>query len=121
MKSSSPSKPVPPSYIPQRGDIVWIDFDPQVGREQSKRRTAIVLSPQKYNRLAQLVVVCPTSTKVKGYPFEVPLSSSMKTVGVVLSDQIKSFDWKLRNAVFVEKASPEILIDVLAKIETFLF
>lgn len=109
------------AYVPSRGDIVWVDFDPQVGREQKKRRPAIVISPQKYNKVAGLFLVCPTTSKAKGYPFEVPLIGSMKTSGVVLADQIKSFDWVKRNAVFIEVSPIDILDEVLNRIEVLIF
>ncbi len=81
-------------YILQQGDIIWINFTPQVGREQAGRRPAIVISPIKYNRRVGLALVCPITTKVKGYPFEVILPSGLAVSGVILADQVKSLDWQ---------------------------
>lgn len=104
-------------YIPDQGDIIWIHFDPQVGREQAGRRPAIVISPILYNQSpGRLALVCPITSKVKGYPFEVLLPEGMKTKGAILSDHIKSVDWRGRKAEFVEKASLDILSEVVAKI-----
>lgn len=82
-------------YIPDRGDIIWINFDPQKGREQAGRRPAVVLSPASYNRLVGLLICCPTTTRIKGYAFEVRLAGS--PASVVLTDQIKSMDWRRRD------------------------
>ena len=90
-------------YIPERGDIVWLDFDPQLGREQAKRRPAICLSPREYNEKSELALFCPITSKEKGYPFEVKIKGN-KVEGVVLSDQIKSLDYIERNAKYIEKA-----------------
>lgn len=83
-------------YIPDAGDIVWLDFDPQAGHEQAGHRPALVLSPAVYNGKTGLMLCCPMTTKIKGYPFEVPVSGRIKNV--VLSDQVKSLDWRVRNA-----------------------
>jgi mRNA interferase MazF len=91
-------------YIPERGDLIWLNFNPQSGHEQAGKRPAIVLSPLKYNRKTGLFITCPITSKIKGYPFEVAVEGK-KISGVVLSDQVKSFDWKSRNAIFIEKAS----------------
>ena len=96
------------NYIPERGDLIWLNFTPQSGHEQAGKRPAIVLSPLKYNRKTGLLITCPITSKVKGYPFEVAIEGK-KTSGVVLSDQVKSFDWKTRKAVFIEKVSNETL------------
>ena len=95
-------------YIPDRGDIVWIDFSPHVGREQAERRPAIVLSPAKYNKQSELILVCPITSKRKGYPFEVEIAAG-KIQGMALSDQIRSFDWKMRQGVFAERLDYETL------------
>jgi len=105
---------------PEAGDIVWLDFDPQAGREQMKRRPALVLSPKSYNAKVGLCVACPITSKVKGYGFEVVLPSGLKTKGAVLADHVKSLDWKARQAEKIESA-PEILEDVLAKLNALLF
>lgn len=104
------------SYIPERGDIVWINFNPQKGHEQAGRRPAIIISPANYNNLVGLAIMCPITNQVKGYPFEVLLSEGMQTLGVVLADQVKSLDWKARQAQFIEKASSDITEQVIAKI-----
>jgi len=95
-------------YVPTRGDIVWLDFDPQSGYEQKGRRPAITISPKEYNEKVGLGLFCPITSKIKMYPFEVELRSEIKTKGVVLSDQIKSFDWRYRNAEFIESVPKEI-------------
>lgn len=108
------------AYIPERGDIVRVNFSPYQGREQGYQRPAIVLSPSKYNSIASLALMCPLTSKSKGFRFEVLLSDGMQTTGVVLSDQIKSFDWKARQVEFIEKAPIELMEEVLAKVETLL-
>jgi len=108
------------SYIPGRGDIVKLNFSPQEGHEQSGYRPALILSPIKYNRLSSLALMCPITNQSKGFLFEVALIESMKTTGVVLSDQVKSFDWKARQVKFVEKAPVHLVEEVLAKIEALL-
>ena len=81
-------------YTPQRGDIVWLNFNPQIGREQTGRRPAVVLSPGSYNGKVGLLLACPITSQVKGYPFEVAIPPGLKIRGVVLSDQVKSLDWR---------------------------
>lgn len=95
------------SYVPEAGDLIWIDFDPQSGREQRKRRPAMVLTDSKYNRAAGLCVVCPLTSKRKGYPFEVPIVVD-RVEGAVLADQIKSLDWLARNAELHSRAPADI-------------
>ena len=87
-------------YVPDRGDLVWLTFDPQAGREQAGRRPALVLSPTIYNERSGLAVVCPVTRRSKGYPFEVPLPVEQKVSGVVLADHLKSADWRARRAEF---------------------
>ena len=89
------------NYIPDRRNIVWLDFTPQTGHEQHGKRPAIVLSPQAYNKKAKLALFCPVTTKQKGYPFEVLIEAG-KINGAVLSDQVKSLDWQQRGAEFKE-------------------
>lgn len=101
-------------YLPEAGDIIWLDFDPQAGREQSKRRPAVVLTDSKYNRASGLCVVCPLTSKQKGYPFEVPVVIG-KISGAVLADQVKSMDWVVRHAELHSKAPAE----VFTKVRTF--
>jgi mRNA interferase MazF len=105
-------------YVPQRGDFVWLEFDPQAGHEQAGRRPALVLSPGSYNRATRLALLCPVTSKVKGYPFEVTVTGAKRVGGVVLSDQVKSLDWSMRNAQFIERCSPEVVEDVLARLAT---
>lgn len=100
-------------YIPDAGDIVWLDFDPQAGHEQAGHRPAVVLSPAVYNGRIGLMLCCPMTTKIKGYPFEVVISKNPDSA--VLSDQIKSLDWEKRNATKKGKVSEDILADVRAK------
>ncbi len=90
-------------FVPKRGDIVWLQFKPQIGREQSGKRPALVLSHENYNKIVGLGVFCPITSKVKGYPFEVLLPDSIEIKGVVLSDQVKSFDWRKRKAEYICK------------------
>jgi mRNA interferase MazF len=100
-------------YVPDAGDIVWIDFDPQAGREQAGHRPALVLSPATYNDKTSLMLCCPMTTRVKGYPFEVAIAGSKD--GVVLADQVKSLDWRRRNARLKGRASAEELSAVRAR------
>ena len=106
------------AYAPDRGDLIWLTFDPQAGHEQRGRRPALVLSPKAYNALVGLGLFCPVTSHVKGYPFEVPLPPKGKITGVVLADQLRSLDWRARKAVFVGKAPAEIVEEVLAKVRT---
>jgi len=85
-------------YVPERGEIVWLEFDPQAGHEQAGRRPALVISPKDYNAKVGLALVCPITSKIKGYPFEVVLPPGLIT-GAVLSDQVSSLDWRVRNAI----------------------
>lgn len=107
------------AYCPQQYDVIRIRFDPQAGREQAATRPAFVLSPAKYNSITRLCVLCPITSQVKGYPFEVAVPAGQKTTGVVLSDQIKSFDWTARNAEFVEHR-PDLAHQVTGKIKALL-
>ncbi len=96
------------SYVPDAGDIVWVTFDPQAGHEQAGRRPGLVLSPAKYNGPAGFALTCPITSKVKHYPFEIPVSAK-RIEGVVLADQIRSLDWQARQFSFVERADEELL------------
>lgn len=107
------------SYIPDAGDVVWLCFDPQAGREQSGHRPALVLSPKSYNSKTNLMVCCPLTTQIKGYPFEVMIETRGQK-SVVLSDQVKSLDWKQREASFKHKVSAQVLQEVLMKIKALL-
>jgi mRNA interferase MazF len=108
------------SYVPDRGDIVWLDFNPQAGREQANRRPALVLSPAAYNGKVRLAVVCPITTKVKGYPFEVAIPEGLPVSGVVLADQVKSLDWQVRNAEFICKVPSTTSAEAIAKLKALL-
>lgn len=92
-------------YVPDAGDIVWLSLDPQRGREQAGRRPFLVLTPRAYNEKTSLVVGCPITAQIKGYPFEVSLPSENRITGAVLADQIKSVDWRRRDADFAERAN----------------
>ena len=108
-----------PVYVPERGDIVRLQFNPQSGHEQTGHRPALVLSPRDYNRRVGLALFCPITSKVKGYPFEVAVN--VKGIkGVILSDQVKSLDWKARQAKWVARVSEDILAEVMAKLHTLL-
>jgi mRNA interferase MazF len=100
-------------YVPGAGDIIWIDFDPQAGREQAKRRPALVVTEQSYNRASGLVIVCPLTSRRKPYPFALPAVVD-KTDGAVLVDHLKSMDWVARKASFHSKAPPALLAKVRA-------
>lgn len=102
-------------YVPKRGDLVWLTFDPQAGHEQAGRRPAFVLSPEVYNRKTSLFLACPVTSQVKGYPFEVALPTGLPVSGVILADQIKNLDWKERKAQFAARAT-EVVEDVVALI-----
>ncbi|HAZ47866.1 MAG TPA: mRNA-degrading endonuclease [Cyanobacteria bacterium UBA11369] len=115
MRSSSSSD----VYIPAKGDVVWIDFNPQSGREQANRRPALVISSTMYNRRVKLALVCPITTKVKGYMFEVPIPEGLAVSGVVLADQVKSFDWQMRQAEFICQMPDDVLMQVIGAIERF--
>jgi mRNA interferase MazF len=106
-------------YVPDAGDIVWLDFDPQAGREQAHRRPALVLTDQDYNRASGLVVVCPLTSKRKPYPFALPVVVD-RVEGAVLVDHLKSMDWKARAVAFHSKAEPALLSRVRAYLAVFL-
>lgn len=101
------------AYVPDRGDIVKLSFDPQEGHEQAGYRPAIILSPAKYNNLSSLALMCPITSQSKGFLFEVRLMDEMITSGVILSDQVKSFDWQARRVKFVERAPDALIEEVL--------
>ena len=107
------------SYVPDAGHIVWLEFDPQVGREQAGRRPTVVLTPASYNKKTSLMICCPLTSQIKGYPFEV-LVEIDGTQSVVLSDQVKSLDWKIRKAKFKDKVSLDVLVEVRAKAKSLL-
>jgi mRNA interferase MazF len=104
------------SYVPDRGDLVWLEFTPHAGSEQSGRRPALVLSPKSYNGKVGLALFCPVTSKVKGYPFEVKLPDGYAVSGVVLSDQLKSLDWRSRKVKFIERTSSDVMEMVTARV-----
>lgn len=106
--------------VPDRGDIVWITLNPQAGHEQAGRRPALVLSPQAYNDKVGLAILCPITSRPKGYPFEVALPDELPVKGVILSDQVKSLDWRVCQADRVCKVSSEVVKSVLQKLNTLL-
>jgi mRNA interferase MazF len=108
------------NYIPNRGDIVWINFNPQAGHEQAGRRPALVLSPKDYNAKVGLAIFCPITSQKKGYPFEVEIPNGLPVNGVVLSDQVKSMDWKKRDAEFICKLNNQSVGWALQRLYTLL-
>jgi mRNA interferase MazF len=106
-------------YVPDAGDLVWLDFDPQAGREQGRRRPALVLTDRGYNRASGLVVVCPLTSKRKPYPFALPVVVD-KVQGAVLVDHLKSMDWQARDVAFHSKADPALVSKVRAYIGVLL-
>jgi mRNA interferase MazF len=107
-------------YTPQRGDVVWLSFSPQVGHEQAGRRPGLVLSPLKYNAKVGLMLACPITSKAKGYPFEVEIPSGVGVSGVILSDQLRSLDWRERRAELAGKLDVGTLDSVRAKLDAVL-
>ncbi len=107
------------NYVPDKGDIVWLDFDPQAGHEQRGRRPALVISHKTYNEKIGLGILCPITSKEKGYPFEVKVEGK-KINGCVLSDQVKSLDWKIREIEFIEKANNEVVDRVVEIIKVII-
>jgi mRNA interferase MazF len=116
---------VTPSYVPERGDLVWLTFTPQAGHEQAGheqagRRPALVLSPKSYNSKVGLALFCPVTNQVKGYPFEVALPSGLNVSGVVLADQVRNLDWQARHIVYIGSAPETLLVEVVQKLTTLL-
>ena len=103
-------------YIPDRGDIVWINFDPKAGHEQGGRRPAIVLSPKSYNRPAGLALLCPVTSRAKGYPFEVELPEGGPVTGVVLVDQLRSLDWQARQVELAGVLDTDTLAEIMERL-----
>lgn len=108
------------AYIPDSGDIVWITFNPQAGHEEAGRRPALVLSPAAYNGKVGLAILCPITSQVKGYPFEVRIPEGLEISGVILSDQVKSLDWKARKAEFGCKLHNSAFNEVVQKLSTLI-
>lgn len=108
------------SYVPERGHIIWLMFTPQAGHEQAGRRPAVVLSPVTYNRRVGLAIVCPTTNQHKGYPFEVRIPEQLPVTGVILSDQVKSLDWRARRAEYICALPDATITEVLRKVNALL-
>jgi mRNA interferase MazF len=103
-------------YVPKRGDLIWLDFTPQVGHEQAGRRPAAVISNSQYNRKVGLLLACPITSQRKQYPFEVLLPEGLPISGVILADQVRSLDWKRRRAAFIGRLGEEVLAEILGKL-----
>jgi mRNA interferase MazF len=108
------------TYIPNRGDIVFVQFSPQTGREQAGLRPALILSPSFYTERSGLALACPITHKQKGYPFEVLLPKQLSTRGVILVDHLKSIDWNARGERFIETVSNETLEEAIGKLKSIL-
>jgi mRNA interferase MazF len=106
------------SYLPNRGDVVWISLNPQTGHEQAGRRPAVVVSPLAYNRKVGLALLCPVTSQIKGYPFEVIIPQGLKLSGAVLSDQVKSLDWRARRAELICTLPKDAIDEVVQKLST---
>ena len=111
---------MPRRYVPERGDVVWLQFTPQAGHEQAGRRPAVTLSPRSYNDKVGLGLFCPVTSHVKGYPFEVRLPEGLPVAGVALCDQIKSLDWETRQAQFVCRLPEATVAEIMAKVQPLL-
>lgn len=107
-------------YVPDRGDAVWLHFDPKTGHEQAGRRPALVLSPASYNGKVGLAILCPITRQEKGYPFEVSVPDEFRVGGVVLSDQVKSLDWRARRAELIGPLPRRVTEEVLQKLAALL-
>jgi mRNA interferase MazF len=103
-------------YVPERGDVVWLNFNPQSGHEQA----AVCISPSLYNKKVGLALFCPVTSRIKGYPFEVSIPKNLKISGVVLSDQITNLDWRARNIEFIAKLPNSTVEETLKKMRTLL-
>lgn len=126
MGKSRPTSPLETSlqadaYTPDYGDVVWMTFDPQLGREQAGRRPALVLSPERYNRLTRLCLVCPITSQVKGFPFECRIPDGLPVDGVVLSDQVKSLSFTDRRSAFICRMPVDVIQHMRSKLKTLLF
>ncbi len=110
----------PAGYVPERGDLVWITLHPQAGHEQAGRRPAVVLSPAAYNAKVGLAILCPVTKQVKGYPFEVLIPADLPVTGAILADQVKSLDWRAREAELICALPPQTVAAVLQKAGTLL-
>lgn len=107
-------------WVPKRGEAVWIDMRPQAGHEQRGRRPALILSPEAYNGKVGFALLCPITSQAKGYPFEVQLPDGLSVKGIIQSDQVKSLDWRARNASFLSQVPNEIVEQVIEKLSPLL-
>jgi len=110
----------PRAYVPECGDVVWITLNPQAGREEAGRRPALVVSPQSYNAKVGLAIFCPVTSQIKGYPFEVLIPAGLPVTGAILSDQVKSLDWRARRAELICALPARTISEVLEKLATLL-
>ena len=110
----------PRAYVPECGDVVWITLNPQAGREEAGRRPALVVSPQSYNAKVGLAIFCPVTGQIKGYPFEVLIPTGLPVTGAILSDQVKSLDWRARKAELICALPARTISEVLEKLATLL-
>jgi mRNA interferase MazF len=108
------------AYLPERGDIVWITLNPQAGHEQAGRRPALVISPAAYNEKVGLAILCPITSQVIGYPFEVLIPDGLKVNGAILADQVKSLDWQARQAEWIGELPEAAVVEVLHKLATLI-
>lgn len=106
----------PAAYVPDRGDMVWVNLGPTAGHEQTGRRPVLVLSPRAYSAKTGLALVCPVTSQVKGYPFEVELPDERELHGVILADHLRSIDWRSRNAEFTANLPADVVTEVLARL-----
>jgi mRNA interferase MazF len=110
----------PRAYIPRCADVVWITLNPQAGREEAGRRPAVVVSSQSYNDKVGLAIFCPITSQIKGYPFEVVIPAGLPVSGAILSDQVKSLDWRARKAELICALPARTISEVLRKLATLL-
>lgn len=108
-------------YVPEKGDIIWISFNPQAGHEQSGRRPSLVLSPKYYNEKVGLAILCPITSQVKGYPFEVAIPEGLPVTGVILSDQVKNMDWRTRNSEYACNVPDQTYTDVVQRLVSLIY
>jgi mRNA interferase MazF len=107
-------------YTPERGDVIWISLAPQTSRKQAERRPAVILSPQTYNSRVGLAVLCPITSQIKGYPFEVLIPPGLTIEGAILADQVESFDWRAHRAELICSLPPAVVEEALGKLRALL-
>jgi mRNA interferase MazF len=105
------------AYVPDRGDLVWLQFSPQAGHEQAGRRPALVLSSRDYNEKVGLALFCPVTSQVKGYPFEIEIPPGLVVSGVILADQIRNLDWRARRAEYICTVFDAFILEVVQKLD----